>query len=83
MDQNRKKHGWAWAAILLIVLAVAYPLSTGPAVTIIGATGGNRTLIRVFQWVYDPLRPFESALDPWIDLWDVYGIREIRGGPSG
>jgi hypothetical protein len=78
MEESRKKHGGTWAAILLVMLFVAYPLSTGPAFAMIGASGCNRTFIRVFQWVYSPLGPFERAIEPWVDLWDFYGIR--RGG---
>jgi hypothetical protein len=76
---RESKEAWGHLAIVLLAMALlAYPLSTGPAFAMIGASGCNRTLIRVFQWVYDPLRPFEPALDPWVNLWDFYGIR--RGG---
>lgn len=57
MEENRKKHGWTWAAILLVMLLVAYPLSFGPVVALIGATGTERDpfWFPVSQWTYGPL----------------------------
>ena len=72
MDEKRKKHGWAWAIILVTMMLVAYPLSIGPAFAVIGASGCDLTL------VYAPLEPFKKVIEPWLDLWDFYGIK--RGG---
>lgn len=81
MEENRKKHGWASVAILLAVFAVAYPLSTGPAIMMVGASGCNRTFLSIFRCVYTPLEfvpESESLLRPWAELWDIYGV--FRGG---
>lgn len=82
MEENRKKHGWAWTAILLASLFVAYVRSLGPAVMLFGATGARRdpNWFGVFQFTYGPLALSESLLPRqlvdiiqwWIALWDVY-----------
>lgn len=82
MDENRKKHGWAWAAITLGFLIVAYLMSLGPAVMLVGATGTRQDpfWFGVFQCVYGPLALSEAVLPRqlvdlvqwWIELWDVY-----------
>lgn len=78
MEENRKTHGWAWAAIALFVLPLAYPMSSGPAVAIWGATGGNRTLGAILDSIYYPLgempEPFSDMLEWWLELWDFYGV---------
>ncbi|HWB11160.1 MAG TPA: hypothetical protein VG826_18170 [Pirellulales bacterium] len=75
MEENRKKRGGAWAVVLVAIMLVAYPLGTGPAVMMIGASGCNRTCIRVFKLVYTPLDLVpESLLRPWVELWDIYDI---------
>jgi hypothetical protein len=79
MEENRKKHGWAGAAILLAVLLVAYALSIGPAVAIVGATGTRRDpfWFTIFQCIYTPLSLLPSPLGDlvqwWVELWDFYG----------
>jgi hypothetical protein len=79
VEQNRKKHGWAWGAILLALLLVAYPLSLGPAIMLVGATGTHRDpfWFGAFQLVYGPLAfmpaPIDNVLQRWGELWDVYG----------
>lgn len=81
MEKNRKKRGWAWGTILLAMLLLAYPLSVGPAIAIVGASGCHPTAIKVFQGVYAPLfllPGIETMIQPWVDLWDTYGIS--RGG---
>ncbi|HVX09579.1 MAG TPA: hypothetical protein VHC22_00120 [Pirellulales bacterium] len=75
MDENRTKRGGTWVAVVLVMLLLAYPLSIGPAFAVVGANRGNGTLVRVFEVVYAPLRPFKQILEPWIDLWDFHGIR--------
>lgn len=75
MEEHPKKYSRVWVVILLVVLLAAYPLSIGPAVLVVGANPGNGTLIRVFEFVYAPLRPFKKVLEPWIDLWDWYGMK--------
>ncbi len=78
MEENRKKGGWTWVAILLAALLVAYPLSLGPAIMLVGATGTHQDPIwfGVFQCVYGPLAfmpaPIDDALQRWGELWDVY-----------
>jgi hypothetical protein len=74
------------AAVILIAivgLLIAYPLSIGPAVMLLGALGiGEYPFLEdVFYCVYDrplgllPLPdPLSDLLDWWITLWDVYGI---------
>jgi hypothetical protein len=71
-------------AIILIVavgLLIAYPLSAGPAVALLGALGPDEhpLLVNFFGCVYDlPLGalpgPLVDLLQWWVDLWDVYGI---------
>jgi hypothetical protein len=77
MEENRKKHRGIWAAIVLTILLVVYPLSLGPAVMLVGATGRNPFLFAVFQCVYGPLAfipgPPGDALQWWGELWDIYG----------
>ena len=80
-DQTRSKQGLPAAALVCFVLLLMYVLSIGPAITLIGATGCNETAIRVFTWAYVPLLlmpKFETAIQPWVDFWDFYGV--TRGG---
>lgn len=81
-DIKRSTRGVSTALLLSIVLSILYVLSVGPAFMMIGASGCNRTFMRVCYWVYAPIdflpEPLENALQPWINLWDVYGVR--RGG---
>lgn len=63
--------------VLLLALLVGYPLSIGPAVMIVGASGCNDTIANGFQLVYAPLSfapILGSLLGPWIEFWDIYGI---------
>lgn len=75
MDENRRKTRGALAAVLVAMMLMAYPFSIGPAFAVLGANRGNAALVRVFELVYAPLRPFRLVLEPWIDLWDWYGIK--------
>ncbi len=67
------------AILLLAVLLVAYPLSLGPAVALVGATGTHRDpfWFTVFQCIYGPLAlvpsPLSNPIQWWIELWDFYG----------
>ncbi|HVX15603.1 MAG TPA: hypothetical protein VHC22_30740 [Pirellulales bacterium] len=88
MDENRKKRGGAWAGLLLAILLVAYPLSIGPAVAILGATGIDPVLCRILVTIYEPLdrlplpSPLDDALVRWIDAWDFYGLRDTELPPG-
>ena len=79
MEENRRRHGRYWVPILLVALLLAYPLSLGPAITLVGATGTHRDPLwfGIFQCVYGPLAfmpsPLDDALQWWGELWDVYG----------
>ena len=75
MQETRNKTGGAFAAILVAMMLLAYPLSIGPSFAVVGAYRSNSTIIRAFEVIYAPLRPFKKTLDPWIDFWDWYGIK--------
>jgi hypothetical protein len=71
------------AAVILVTilgLLIAYPLSVGPAVMLLGALsdGEYPFFLDAFYWVYDPLGLLPDALndllDWWINLWDIYGV---------
>ncbi|HWB11960.1 MAG TPA: hypothetical protein VG826_22230 [Pirellulales bacterium] len=74
------------AAVILstvLGLLIAYPLSIGPAIMLLGALGVGEYpfLENAFYCVYDrPLGlltlpdPLSDLLDWWIQLWDIYGI---------
>ncbi|HVX15195.1 MAG TPA: hypothetical protein VHC22_28640 [Pirellulales bacterium] len=82
MDENRKKRGGASVALLLALLLVAYPLSIGPAVALLGMTNIHPAAHFVFKAVYLPLGLVVDALpasarpifEDWLDLWDFYRI---------
>lgn len=70
-------------SITALGLLIAYPLSVGPAVMLLGALGitEHPFLENAFYYVYDRplgLLPLPDTLgnllDWWIQLWDVYGI---------
>jgi hypothetical protein len=77
MKENRKKSGGTWVAIVLVILLVVYPLSLGPAIMLVGASGRNPLLFTAFQCIYGPLsfmpRPVDDALQWWGETWDIYG----------
>jgi predicted permease len=82
MEENRKKRGGASAAILLSLLLVAYPLSIGPATTLLGVTNSHPAAMLAFKVAYSPVaavvtvlpKRCEDAVDRWIALWDFYGV---------
>lgn len=77
--EEKRQHGWAiCAVVVLMAVVVGYPLSSGPAIALYGATGRNETFGHVGSAMYEPLaklpESFHSALQ-WWDLWDFYGVR--------
>ena len=81
MAENRMKRYGGLVPILIVSLILAYPLSLGPAIMLVGATGTHRDpfWFGVFQCIYGPLAltpmptTLHYALQWWIELWDVYG----------
>jgi hypothetical protein len=79
---KRKLGRSAWVIIITFVgLLIAYPLSIGPAVMLLGALPANAYpfFLDAFYCIYDgPLGLLPDALNDllywWINLWDIYGV---------
>lgn len=81
---EKKPRRFAIAIVLAVLgIVIAYPLSVGPAVMLLGAVGvGEHPFLEnAFYCVYDRplgLLPLPdqlgNLLDSWINLWDIYGI---------
>lgn len=69
-------------ATTLLVAVFAYPLSTGPAILLLGAPSCPLHAKQILHQIYDPLFeppiPYrvQKALYSWVDLWDLYGLRD-------
>jgi hypothetical protein len=80
---KKKPRRFAVIVIVVLGLLIAYPLSIGPAVMLLGSlpTGAYPFFLDAFYCVYDGplgLLPMPDALSDllywWVDLWDVYGV---------
>ncbi|MGH7137312.1 MAG: hypothetical protein ACREHD_16335 [Pirellulales bacterium] len=65
-----------------MVTLLAYPLSSGPAITLVGATGPHPAALFVFKALYAPLalvfavllKSCDDAAMRWLMFWDYYGV---------
>jgi hypothetical protein len=81
MEANRKKHRVGPIATLTVTL-LAYPLSSGPAIWLVGATGPHPAALFAFKLLYAPLalllaplpKSCDDAVMRWLVLWDFYGV---------
>ncbi|HWB08000.1 MAG TPA: hypothetical protein VG826_02060 [Pirellulales bacterium] len=81
VDEPKQRKRDGAAAWTLSALLVLYVLSTGPAVTALGASGSHPAVVFAFRIIYAPLALFlallpqrcEAAIDRWIALWGFYG----------
>lgn len=83
MDENPKtRRRGGFAAGSLIALFALYVFSSGPAVTMLGATGPHPAALFAFKVLYSPLalllavapKSWDDAAMRWLMLWDFYGV---------
>ncbi|HWB14586.1 MAG TPA: hypothetical protein VG826_35505 [Pirellulales bacterium] len=81
MEENRKKRDRKKRGrLILVAMLVFYPLSIGPAVTVLGATNSHPAVRVPFMIAYAPLvavvkvlpRPCQRLAERWVELWDFY-----------
>jgi hypothetical protein len=78
--EKKSRRSTALILIAVLGLLIAYPLSIGPAVMLLGAlpTGAYPFFVDAFYCVYDPLGLLPDALndllDWWLNLWGIYGV---------
>ena len=73
MADERKKHGWAVAAVLAIGLMVVYPVSIGPAALAFKLAGDPAHVEKAADIFYWPLTllpdPVVGFIDWWVGFW--------------
>jgi hypothetical protein len=71
-DDARKSGGWRRIAPVLLLLAVVYVLSVGPAEVAVARAGKGREAARTFYapliWLRDNT-PLKRPLDWYVGLW--------------
>jgi hypothetical protein len=84
MSDNRKKPGWAfWAVVVVVVMLVVYPLSIGPACwissrTSIGATAAS-VIYQPMMWVTSRSERAEQVLSWYCRVGAAIGWQWHRG----
>lgn len=80
---EKKPRRCAGLVLVVVLLLVAYPLSYGPAVMLLGVIGAGEHpfLADAVCCVYEPLLflppgPLRDSLDWWINIWDIYDIAD-------
>ena len=75
-DEERKRHGVPWAAVIVMLLLIGYPLSIGPAIPIHKRLSDTELQNRIVD-AYGPVRWLASrsqwsqrVFEWYCDLWE-------------
>jgi len=75
-EQKKRRHPGIIAAVVIVLMLIAYPLSVGPAAWLVSREMLPEPLVDALEVVYSPLRllagnseSFESAYYWYIILW--------------